>query len=201
MYSPEPFRIEDASTIMEFIKANGFATLVSAGNHFPLATHIPLLIEKRGSKYILIGHLSRANEQADYLNENPNVLAIFYGAHGYISSYAKDPKNLSMTPTYDYQIVHALGKLKYVSKEKLEKSLYSLLSVYEKGQPKLMDLSKYPKTSLERSLRSIIGFEIEVEEWVGCFRLNQNRNEKERSHIKQHIADNKTLVKAIDDFN
>jgi len=201
MYSPEPFRIEEASTIVEFIKDNGFATLVSSGNNFPFATHIPLLIEKRGSKYILIGHLSRANEQSDYLNKDSNVLAIFYGAQGYISSYAKDPEKLSITPTYDYQIVHALGKLKYVSKEKLEKSLYSLLEVYEHNQPKSMDLSKYPKTSLERSLNAIIGFEIEVEEWIGCFRLNQNRNEEEREHIKKHIADNKGLVRAIEDFN
>ncbi len=201
MYSPNPFRIEDILILKKFIKSNGFATLVSTHNTNPLATHIPLYIEERGTKHILVGHMSRANEQAKALENESNVLAIFYGAQGYVSAYAKDPKELKITPTYDYQIVHAKGKLQFVSRDKLEKSLYKLMGIYEKGQPKEMDLSKYPKASLERSLNAIIGFEIEVEEWLGCFRLNQNRTKEEREHIKQCVKENTALVKAIDNFN
>ncbi len=203
MYNPHPFKIEDHPTIEKFIAANGFATLVSSTAEFPYASHIPLILEKKEAKHILIGHISRANHQVKILEKSPKVLAVFYGAQGYISSYAKDPENLSILPTWDYQIVQARGDLKFMNEEELREALYKLVGKYERDQPKSINLADYPSDVFRKKMKGIIGFEIEVTQFYACFRLNQNRTIEERGNIKHRlkVQGNEDLIKAIRDFN
>ena len=45
MHIPNHFKIEDPLIIDQFIQDHGFATLISQGYPYPLATHIPLELE------------------------------------------------------------------------------------------------------------------------------------------------------------
>lgn len=51
---------------------------------------------------------------------------------------------------------------------------------------KALNLADYPEDVFRKKLKVIIGFEIKIEEWTACFRLNQNRTPKERKNIKNH---------------
>lgn len=200
MYSPHPFRVTDSKEILAFVKAHSLATIVSNQTDFPIASHIPLIVQEAGEKSKLIGHFANANPQLKILKKDPNVLLIFHGAQSYVSSYAKDPKNLSILPTWDYQMVHGWGKLSFLDEDGLMGVLKALLKEHESGEPKELNLSDYPRDVLRRKMQSITGFEIRIDKWMGCYRLNQNRTAQERRNIMNHLADNEALVEAIDKY-
>lgn len=201
MYAPSHFKIDDLNSIEKFVKKNSFATIISSTDSYPLASHTPLLIRKRDGEYFLYGHLARANKHTKEFETATKVLVIFQGAHGYISSYAKDPEEMSLLPTWNYQLVHARGELNVLSDEELKTFMHTLTNTLEKNQPKSMDLKNYPEKELKEYLKRIIGFEITVTEWFACFRMNQNRSSEIRAHIKNHNKNNPELVKAIDEAN
>jgi predicted FMN-binding regulatory protein PaiB len=45
MHTPSHFKITDHHIIDQFIREHSFATLISIGERYPLATHIPLELE------------------------------------------------------------------------------------------------------------------------------------------------------------
>lgn len=53
MHIPKTFEITDYKIIEQFIKENGFATLITNGSAFPTGTHIPLELEEneKSEKY------------------------------------------------------------------------------------------------------------------------------------------------------
>lgn len=204
MYSPRPFRIEDLNTMADMLGRNPMATLISNGETYPLATHIPLYLEQKEGTHYLVGHAARANEQIRRLENNSAVTAIFQGPHGYISSYAKDPEGMSILPTWDYQIVEVRGRLNFVDETRLREMLVDLLARQEKGEPKEMNLDDYPQDVLKQKMKAIIGMEIKIEEAVGCFRLNQNRTPEERQHIINRLKatpGTEQLIAEIKRFN
>jgi len=197
MYAPKPFKIESKEEILNFIKENSLATIVSNDTPYPIASHIPLIV--KGDK--LLGHFSRANPHIAHLQFDPNVLLVFSGAQGYISAAAKDPENLSILPTWDYQIVHGIGKLQFVDEEGLIAMLHDLMAIHESKEEKSLHIDDYPPDVFKKKLKGIIGFEIKIEDWTACFRLNQNRTVEERTNIKTHLKGNSDLVNAINQFN
>ena len=46
MHIPEYFEIKDREVLERFIKANGFATIVSVDSQYPVATHKPIELEE-----------------------------------------------------------------------------------------------------------------------------------------------------------
>ena len=77
MYIPRRYEEKDAETVHAFIRENSFAILVSVLGGVPVGTHIPLLLEKDGQgRDILVGHISRGNEQKHTLVDGAKVLAI-----------------------------------------------------------------------------------------------------------------------------
>ena len=62
MYVPDAFRIADLPTLHAFMRMYSFATLVSATDESPFATHLPLLLDPgRGLNGTLLGHFARPN--------------------------------------------------------------------------------------------------------------------------------------------
>jgi transcriptional regulator len=93
MYIPELYKNENKEDIQNFIHKNGFGILVNQTDRKLWATHIPLLLEEKNGKQILVGHVSRENPQAESFKTNDEVLVIFSGVHTYISSSWYDQVN------------------------------------------------------------------------------------------------------------
>ncbi len=87
MYIPKQYQNKDAQDIATFIKTYSFGIVVNQTDGKFWATHIPLELESDASgNLILQGHISKANPQWKGFAENDQVLAIFSGPHGYVSS-------------------------------------------------------------------------------------------------------------------
>jgi transcriptional regulator len=174
MYIPELYRNENQEDIQNFIHQNGFGILVNQTDGKFWATHIPLLLEEKNGKQILVGHVSRENPQAESFKTNDDVLVIFSGVHTYISSSWYDHENV---PTWNYLAVHVYGKVKLHSLEESIEALKRLVNKYEAKSEKpvrIEDLSK--KTMLQA--HGIVSFEIEITAVEAKKKLSQNRDDK-----------------------
>ena len=195
MYIPALYKNENQEDIQEFIHQNGFGILVNQTDGKPWATHIPLLLEEKEGKQILVGHVSNENPQAESFKTNDEVLAIFSGAHTYISSSWYDHENV---PTWNYLAVHVYGKLKIHSVEESIQALKRLVDKYEaksENPLRIEDLSK--KTMLQA--RGIVSFEIEITAIEAKKKLSQNRDDKNYKTIISELEktnDNQAIAVA-----
>ena len=97
MYTPASFAETDQSKLQDLIENQSFATLVSVGECEPIASHLPLLLDRQTEPHgRLVGHMARANPQWKSADGQP-VLAIFTGPHTYISPTWYESKNVVPT--------------------------------------------------------------------------------------------------------
>jgi transcriptional regulator len=172
MYTPKHFKPEDDAAVLEFIKQNGFGTLISHVDGQLWATHLPLLLSADGAT--LIGHVSRGNKAWKDFNSDQEVLAIFQGAHTYVSSSWYNHENV---PTWNYTAVHVYGRVSILSEDQLRQSLKVLTDKYEKDSEHPVTVEKLSGEYMKKALPGIVGFEIEIARIEAAYKLSQNRDE------------------------
>jgi len=181
MYIPEYFKNENIEAVKAFIDENGFAILISQVDGKPWATHIPLILSKDpDGKDILIGHISKANNQWKNFEKNMEILAVFSGPHAYISSSWYDHENV---PTWNYLAVHVYGKIRIVEGDTQKKYLSNLVNKYESDMPCPVSVDNMSKEFIENLMRGIVGFEIEIIDIQAAIKLSQNRDDKNYERI------------------
>jgi transcriptional regulator len=170
------------------IDANPWALLVSAGAEGPLATNLPLLLDRtRGPHGVLVGHIALVNEQARALRSSTApVLAVFHGPYSYVTS-SWYPRR-QMPPTYYYTAVHCYGHLHEQSRENLEASLEVLTESMESAVPSGWHTSEIPHAEITRRLPAIMGFEIAIERIEGKFKLGQDEPKDDALAVADHLA-------------
>ncbi len=180
MYIPELYKNENQEDIQNFLHQNGFAILVNQTDGKLWATHTPLILETNADgKQILVGHISKANPQAESFKTNDEVLAIFQGAHTYISSSWYDHENV---PTWNYLAVHVYGKVTVYNHEQAVNSLKKLVDKYEAKSEKPVRVENLSEKTM-REARGIIAFEIEITAIEAKKKLSQNRDDKNYKNI------------------
>ena len=180
MYIPELYKNENREEIENFVHQNGFAILVNQTQGKLWATHTPLLLETReDGKLILTGHISKANPQALSFNDNDEVLAIFSGAHTYISSSWYDHENV---PTWNYLAVHVYGKVRVYNHEEALDFLKKLVDKYESKSKNPIRVENLSEKTM-REARGIVAFEIEITNLEAQKKLSQNRDDKNYRNI------------------
>jgi transcriptional regulator len=185
MYIPKIYRIEDSEVIDEFIRQNGFATIISSTNPNHVATHIPLdLQENETGENVLWGHVSKGNPHWEIFKNNPHVLAIFLSnIHSYISSSWYNHPN---APTWNYMCTHVTGTVSLLKGEKLWKSVQKLTDKYENESENPVSLDTLPK-SVQHQMNGLVGFEIKIKNIECVFKLSQNRNVEELGNIIRQL--------------
>lgn len=174
MYVPHRYEEKDKDKLRAFIRENSFAILVSIQDGRPLATHIPLLLEKDAEdRDILMGHISRGNDQKHTLTDGAKVLAIFPGPHAYISPRWYTQMNV---PTWNYISVHLYGTVSIIEGDALRQALVRMMDRYEHPMPKPIRMEEIPEKMFEDNFRGIVGFSILIEEWQAAYKLSQNRD-------------------------
>ena len=87
MYNIPYFKADNYEQVLAFMYAHPFIILCGCDiDNSPVATHIPVLIEERDEKIYLKAHVMRKQKHAVAFEHNQNVLAIFSGAHTYVSA-------------------------------------------------------------------------------------------------------------------
>jgi transcriptional regulator len=182
MYIPKHFREDDITTLHKFMQAYSFATLVTQHEGVPFATHLPFILDtQRGSHGTLLAHMAHANTQWHDFNSEQEILTIFQGPHAYISPSWYEVE-LSV-PTWNYAVVHAYGIPHLIEDgEELYKLLKTLIETHE-AQFKNPWPFQLPEGYLQKMIRGIVGFEIEITRLEGKFKMSQNRTESERENV------------------
>jgi transcriptional regulator len=198
MYIPKKFQVTEEAQILDFIRENGFAILVSLNEGKTNATHIPIQVSDDGKK--LHGHLSKANPQWKNFNQQ-EVLVIFNGPHTYISSSWYNHENV---PTWNYIAVHVYGTIRVIEGDALIDSLKSLTNKYEKNSAKPVSVEKLSPEYFQSALRGVVGFEIEITNMEAAYKLSQNRDKINHAEIinkleKRNQGDDVKIARAMRD--
>jgi transcriptional regulator len=178
VYNSKPFIVDDGETIFEFIEKNSFGILFSNHNGIPLATHLPLQLDR--SNGYLRGHFARANSQwKDIVNQE--VLAVFQGPHHYISSSWYET-NMSV-PTWNYVAVHVYGSVELIEdSNELFKTLGDLVKKYEE-QGSSYHLDDSNKEFIVGMMNGIVGFKLKINKVEGKWKLSQNQSTERQMKV------------------
>ena len=185
MHVPAHFAVTDRDTLLDFMRKHSFALLISAGENEPVATHLPLLIDRAAGPWgTLRGHLARANPHAREL-DGRRVLAVFHGPHAYVSPtwYQAD----RTVPTWNYVAVHAYGVCRLVGDEaELLRTLADSVAVYEHGRPTPWTVDV--ESRFVRGVAAgIVGIRIEIDRIEGKWKLNQNHPADRRERVARAL--------------
>lgn len=179
MYTPKIYREEDRTKIIEFLRQNEFATVVTYDGEKPTASHLLMEVFEEGERILVNGHMSKANPQWRTFESNAEALVIVQGAHTYISPTWYNHVNV---PTWNYQAVHVYGTPRIVEDyEEAYQILKRLIDRHEAaGHYKLETL---PQDFVQKEIKGIVAFQIEVTRIEANYKLSQNRNDEDYQNI------------------
>ncbi len=185
MYIPSAHRIDDQDLILELMRQNPFATLVTTVDGVPVATHLPVLIQG-GEPMVIFGHIARQNQQWKAWTPESESLLIFAGPHGYISPdwYETRPN----VPTWNYVSIHVYGRIQIV--EDAEASIAHLAELVKTFDPNLSELQpeSMSREYFQKLLPGIVAFRMEVQRVDAKAKLNQNKSEVDRQAIRRRFS-------------
>jgi transcriptional regulator len=188
MYTPERFREDDTTTLLAFMREHSFGILVTRGDDAPFATHLPFLYDAECGDYgVLQAHMARANPQWRSFASEQEALVIFQGPHAYISPSWYDVA-LSV-PTWNYAAVHVYGIPRIIEDSQLlYKQLKTLVGTHEAQfeQPWTFEL---PQDYIEKMMRGVVGFTLDIARLEGKFKMSQNRTPAEREKVIAALQD------------
>ncbi|MFC1665372.1 FMN-binding negative transcriptional regulator [Pseudomonadota bacterium] len=183
MYIPKLFEENDTEILHRLILAHPFASLITNSDDGIDANHIPFLLDRNPLPFgTLRGHIARANP----LWREPIVgqaMVIFQGPESYISPswYPSKQDSGKVVPTWNYTVVHAHGKIRFIEDTKwLRDFLETLTHEHEGERSQPWRLTDAPEEYIERSLQIIVGIEFEVTRLVGKWKVSQNRPERDK---------------------
>lgn len=188
MYIPKQFKVEDFEEIKEFLQMNSFGTVITTKKGKPIATHLPLQFIKEGEDYYITGHMAYGNPQWRTFLTCEDVLITFQGPHAYISSSWYEKENV---PTWNYQAVHVYGTAILLNEDELRRDLTMLLQKYENHRKNPILWDKLSPQLLEKELKGIVGFKLQVQEVQAVDKLSQNRNEEDYQNIINKLYEEK----------
>lgn len=196
MYNIPYFKAADDKEVFAFMQAHSFITLCGSDeNNQPVATHIPVIIEERNDKIFLQAHVMRKQKHTVAFRHNPKVLAIFSGAHTYVS--ASWYQNKEVASTWNYQAVHAKGIVHWKDEEFLHALLTKLTENFEADPHSPSLVSKMSSGYVRDMMKAIIAFEIEITGIEHVFKLSQNRDEESYKNIMAHLQEGDADAKAV----
>jgi transcriptional regulator len=183
MYVPSLYSETNAQELHRLIREHPLGMLVAAMPDGLEAQHIPFVLEaERGTRGVLIAHVARANPVWEQLAEGQEVLVVFRGAHGYISPnwYESKRETHQHVPTWNYEIVHAHGRVRIFDDEKFVRGMVAKLTrQQESALPEPWKMSDAPADYLAGQLAHIVGMGVEITRLEGKRKLSQNRERRD----------------------
>jgi transcriptional regulator len=188
MYIPKHFREDDLNTLHSLMRTYSFATLITQHEGIPLATHLPFILDtERGPYGTLLAHMARPNPQWHDFTGGQEALVIFQGPHAYVSPSWYEVE-LSV-PTWNYAAVHAYGIPNIIEDgEELYQLLKVLIETHESQFENPWPF-QLPDDYLQKMMRGIVAFEIEITHLEGKFKMSQNRTASERENVIAALQD------------
>ena len=186
MYIPPHFKESRPEELERILSEYPLGTLVYNTSSGLDATHLPFVFKKEiGEQGTLFAHVARKNPIWQQVTNGNEVLTIFHGTDSYISPnwYPSKHETHRLVPTWDYQVVHARGSIRFTEDIKVLRSSVALLThIHENRaqETKPWKLSDGEKDYMTKMLESIVGVEISITQISGASKLSQNREHRDR---------------------
>lgn len=177
---PNPsFRDDSPDLHRSLVDAVGFGTIFLQTPAGPRVAHAALV--STGSDKLQF-HLARGNALTRHL-EGSTALVVVNGPDAYVSArWYADPDQV---PTWNYIAVELEGSVRKLDDAELLQQLEMLSDHHEAkvkgGIPWTMD--KMSTRHLDGLVRSIVGFELEIETRRETVKLSQNKSVEERERV------------------
>ena len=183
MYLPQHFAEPRVDELHRIIREHPLGMLVTNGPAGLDANHIPFEFDaERGPHGTLLAHVARANPLCTEIAAGADVMVVFRGVQGYISPnwYPSKHETHRLVPTWNYEVVHAHGRLRLVDDEKFVRGIVARLTRrHEAPEPQPWKMGQAPADYLDQMLRAIVGVEIEVVRLECKRKLSQNREARD----------------------
>lgn len=198
MYNYPHYKEHDKKKVLEFMRSHPFITLIGTDRNGRIeATQIPVLVEEKEGRLFIYGHIAKKSDHHQAFEENPNALALFTGAHTYVSGtwYSGNPHQAS---TWNYISVHARGQIKFLDESALIGLLKKLSLHFENNNLTSSTIyDNLPNDYKEKLIKAILAFELQVTEMDNVHKLSQNRDEKSYDNIVQQLKQQEGDAKEI----
>ncbi|MEO9779575.1 MAG: FMN-binding negative transcriptional regulator [Sedimentitalea sp.] len=184
---PNPvFHTADSQANIDFARERGFGVLaVSDDNGTPLLSHVPFLLAKDGTSADL--HLVRSNPITRITKVPRSARIAISGPDGYVSPdwYGLEDQ----VPTWNYVAVHLTGTLEMRPQDELRDLLDRESAFFERRLlPKTpWRADKMDGETLDRMMRMIVPFRMQVDAVDGTWKLNQNKPDSARLGAAQQM--------------
>jgi transcriptional regulator len=186
MYDISYFKAKDHQEVIDFMHANPFVTICGVdANGFPIVGQIPVLIKQENDKLIIAGHLMRKQDHTNAFEINNNVLVVFSAPSAFVSASWYQQKGIAST--WNYQTVHAVGKMEMKDEDHLYALLSGLTAHFEKDPNAPTQVKNLDPDYMKQNMKAIVSFEIEVTELKNVFKLSQNRDEVSHANIQNEL--------------
>jgi transcriptional regulator len=191
MYTPAHFRVTEPAALQRIIQAHPLGVLVTSQEGSLDANHIPFEFDPQvGPLGRLSAHVARANPVWQQCAEGADVLVIFRGNESYISPnwYPSKHETHRLVPTWNYEVVHAHGRLRVRDDEKFLRGVLARLTrVHEAQEPKPWKMGDSAPEYIDMMLRAVVGLEIDITALEGKSKLSQNREPRDVAGAAQML--------------
>jgi transcriptional regulator len=185
MYLPGHYEEARDEELLRTIADYPLGALVVHGANGLDANHVPFLIDEASAGRKLLGHVARANSIWEEAKDGVECLVIFRADDAYISPnwYPSKHEFHRRVPTWNYRVVHVHGRLHSRDDEPFVRGVVARLTRTHEGQtgsPRPWKMTDSSPEYIEQMLSNIVGIEIEVIRMVGKWKLDQNKEERDR---------------------
>ncbi len=198
MYTPPAFAENRPDELLAIMQAASLPVLISPTAAGLIATHLPLHAVAPDQ---IIGHFAKANTHWREALPGTESLAIFAAAHGYVSPswYPSKAETGKVVPTWNYQAVHATGRLEIIEDPAALLGIVTKLTErFETGRAKPWAVSDAPADYIAAQLKGIVGVVLHVTRLEGKVKLSQNKSTPDREGVAQGAAqENPALAAAM----
>ncbi len=186
MYDIPHFKAQHQQEVIDFMMEHPFVTICGVdANGFPVATHIPVLMKVENDLITIAGHMMRKQDHTIAFEKNNNVLVIFSAPSAFVSANWYTTKN--MGSTWNYQTVHASGKMEIKDEAHLRQLLTDLTLHFEKDMNAPTQVKNLSEEYMQQNMKAIYSFEIVVQDLQHVFKLSQNRDEASQATIQAEL--------------
>ena len=188
MYLPPHFTESNPEILQQVMSENSFATVVTADDGVPFASHVPVLDdgEAAGGSLRIRGHFARANPHWKQLadraacSRSSTVRTATCRRHG----TSRDRRTCRPGTTWRCTRTAARG---CSTVPRLRAVLAELVEVHERDAPEPWRFDTMAAELVDKLLGAIVGFEIAVDRIEGKLKLSQNRSTEDQRRVREQL--------------
>jgi transcriptional regulator len=186
MYVHPAFKT-DEEMALSFVEARGFGAVTVIDHGKPVASHVPLLLERGQGRVRVQFHVARVNPIHTIIAKSPQVLVVVWGPDAYISPDWYVSRD--QVPTWNYVSVHLNGAARTLEPGDALAHVEAMSQKFEQrlAPKKPWSTSKMPERKLEGMLRAIVPIEVEIKSIEASWKLGQHKSVADQFEVARML--------------